>query len=104
MPAVTVDDVLTLPPIAKPDPATTTPRPVVSITTAPHGYEGLGFPVRRAFAGVDLAQLDPRSEEHTSELQSRENLVCRLRLEKKKTDWRCQRKSNECKYAKRHEI
>src|SRR6266511_5749882 len=39
----------------------------------------------------------PRSEEHTSELQSRENLVCRLLLEKKKkyrlcivssrTDW-----------------
>src|SRR5436309_12191838 len=26
----------------------------------------------------------PRSEEHTSELQSRENLVCRLLLEKKK--------------------
>src|SRR5690606_41628812 len=28
--------------------------------------------------------LDQRSEEHTSELQSRENLVCRLLLEKKK--------------------
>src|SRR5690606_21849639 len=27
-----------------------------------------------------------RSEEHTSELQSRENLVCRLLLEKRKTD------------------
>src|SRR5690606_39822709 len=27
----------------------------------------------------------PRSEEHTSELQSRENLVCRLLLEKKQT-------------------
>src|SRR5436309_11126208 len=27
---------------------------------------------------------DERSEEHTSELQSRENLVCRLLLEKKK--------------------
>src|SRR6202043_340827 len=27
----------------------------------------------------------PRSEEHTSELQSRENLVCRLLLEKKRT-------------------
>src|SRR5690606_41943614 len=27
-----------------------------------------------------------RSEEHTSELQSRENLVCRLLLEKKKSD------------------
>src|SRR5207302_10614737 len=29
-------------------------------------------------------QVVPRSEEHTSELQSRENLVCRLLLEKKK--------------------
>src|SRR5690606_40121633 len=29
---------------------------------------------------------EPRSEEHTSELQSRENLVCRLLLEKKKKD------------------
>src|SRR5690606_41025971 len=28
--------------------------------------------------------VEPRSEEHTSELQSRENLVCRLLLEKKK--------------------
>src|SRR5690606_40867056 len=28
--------------------------------------------------------IDARSEEHTSELQSRENLVCRLLLEKKK--------------------
>src|SRR5690606_41695770 len=32
------------------------------------------------------ARLRPRSEEHTSELQSRENLVCRLLLEKKKHD------------------
>src|SRR6266511_5315960 len=31
-----------------------------------------------------LNEADPRSEEHTSELQSRENLVCRLLLEKKK--------------------
>src|SRR5690606_17009430 len=30
--------------------------------------------------------VDVRSEEHTSELQSRENLVCRLLLEKKKKD------------------
>src|SRR5690606_40290032 len=29
-------------------------------------------------------RIDVRSEEHTSELQSRENLVCRLLLEKKK--------------------
>src|SRR5690606_41786833 len=31
-----------------------------------------------------IATRDHRSEEHTSELQSRENLVCRLLLEKKK--------------------
>src|SRR5690606_42155371 len=31
----------------------------------------------------------PRSEEHTSELQSRENLVCRLLLEKKKKPCCC---------------
>jgi quercetin 2,3-dioxygenase len=30
-----------------------------SVTTAPSGFEGEGFPVRRAFAGVDLAALDP---------------------------------------------
>src|SRR5690606_42006949 len=34
---------------------------------------------------VRAARFRQRSEEHTSELQSRENLVCRLLLEKKKT-------------------
>src|SRR5690606_41523430 len=34
--------------------------------------------------GPDHRRRGPRSEEHTSELQSRENLVCRLLLEKKK--------------------
>src|SRR5690606_41816269 len=34
---------------------------------------------------VALYRGDFRSEEHTSELQSRENLVCRLLLEKKNT-------------------
>ena len=32
---------------------------MVSVTDAPSGFEGEGFPVRRAFAGVDLARLDP---------------------------------------------
>src|SRR5690606_39883617 len=36
--------------------------------------------------GVRLVEEQLRSEEHTSELQSRENLVCRLLLEKK-TSW-----------------
>ena len=34
-------------------------RPVVSVTTAPQGLEGEGFPVHRAFAGVDQRLLDP---------------------------------------------
>ncbi|HEU4897906.1 MAG TPA: pirin family protein [Actinomycetota bacterium] len=57
MPAISADPVA-LPRIPDPDP-TAVHRPVVSVTTAPSGFEGEGFPVRRAFAGVDLAALDP---------------------------------------------
>jgi len=57
MPAVTVDDILTLPRIDAR--AGGRPRPVTSVTMAPRGFEGEGFPVRRAFAGVDLRTLDP---------------------------------------------
>src|SRR5690606_42035325 len=39
---------------------------------------------RRAKRTRQRPRRSPRSEEHTSELQSRENLVCRLLLEKKK--------------------
>src|SRR5690606_41568147 len=42
---------------------------------------------QRCFIGFDGDRhVIERSEEHTSELQSRENLVCRLLLEKKKQD------------------
>ena len=58
MPAITVDDILVLPRIPEPGLAETE-RTVTSVTTAPSGYEGEGFPVRRAFAGVDLPRLDP---------------------------------------------
>jgi quercetin 2,3-dioxygenase len=58
MPAITVDDILVLPRVPEPD-VTQVERKVTSVTTAPSGYEGEGFPVRRAFAGVDLARLDP---------------------------------------------
>jgi len=57
MPAVTADTV-TLPRLAEPGLADI-PRPVRKVTTAPSGYEGEGFPVRRAFAGVGTADLDP---------------------------------------------
>ena len=59
MPAITVPDITVLPRIPEPDPTIAHHRPVRSITSAPSGYEGEGFPVRRAFAGVDLAELDP---------------------------------------------
>ncbi len=59
MPAITVEDILALPRITGPDPAGSLDRPVTQVTTAPQGYEGEGFPVRRAFAGIDLRHLDP---------------------------------------------
>jgi quercetin 2,3-dioxygenase len=59
MPAVTVENILLLPRIEEPDAAVTQDRPVLAVTTAPSAYEGEGFPVRRAFAGIDLRQLDP---------------------------------------------
>jgi quercetin 2,3-dioxygenase len=55
MPATSADP-MTLPRLAAP---AGRERAVLAITTAPSGLEGEGFPVRRAFAGVDLAALDP---------------------------------------------
>jgi redox-sensitive bicupin YhaK (pirin superfamily) len=59
MPAVTVDDITVLPRIPHTDPLNSRPRPVRGVTSAPRGVEGEGFPVRRAFAGVDMGDLDP---------------------------------------------
>ena len=58
MPAVTVPDLAVLPRVPAVVP-TARQRVVRSITTAPGGLEGEGFPVKRAFAGVDLRDLDP---------------------------------------------
>jgi redox-sensitive bicupin YhaK (pirin superfamily) len=60
MPAITADT-LTLPRITAigASRASDTERPVRSITSGPRGYEGEGFPVVRAFAGVSAADLDP---------------------------------------------
>ena len=59
MPAITVPDITILPRLSRVSDPTGQARPVKSITRAPSGYEGEGFPVRRAFAGVDLRDLDP---------------------------------------------
>jgi Pirin len=58
MPAITADT-LTPPRVLRPDPASNAQRPVRSVITVPAGFEGDGFPVRRAFAGVSHADLDP---------------------------------------------
>ena len=58
MPAVSVDDLTVLARLRQPG-LGDQPRPVWQISTAPQGYEGEGFPVRRAFAGIDLTHLDP---------------------------------------------
>src|SRR5690242_20805270 len=70
--------------------------PYTTLFRSPDGAPG-GVPerdrVRRAGAvvldGVCGAPGVPRSEEHTSELQSHVNLVCRLLLEKKKKKKKC---------------
>ena len=58
MPAITVSNVLTLPRVSAPGPDVVQ-RDVLKITTAPSGFEGEGFPVRRAFAGTTKAEIDP---------------------------------------------
>jgi quercetin 2,3-dioxygenase len=57
MPTITADPT-TIPRI-EPPPLDAIERPVRSITTAPAAFEGEGFPVRRAFAGVPTSELDP---------------------------------------------
>src|SRR5206468_9852065 len=50
-----------------------------------HRNRGTGPPPRLGSSAAGQDAHRPRSEEHTSELQSRSDLVCRLLLEKKKT-------------------
>ena len=58
MPAVTVADLTVLPRVPEPGAgARSAPRALHH--HRPAGFEGEGFPVRRAFAGVDLRDLDP---------------------------------------------
>jgi redox-sensitive bicupin YhaK (pirin superfamily) len=56
MPALAVPDLTVLPRLTQ---VSGLARPVKSVTTAPSAFEGEGFPVRRAFFGVELSELDP---------------------------------------------
>ena len=59
MPAITVDDLTVLDRLPAPG-LGDQPRPVWQVTTAPEGFEGEGFPVRRAFAGIGRASCRER--------------------------------------------
>src|SRR5256712_4469814 len=62
-------------------------RRVQVLATVSHPHEVLARLVEAPdIVLVDYATPEARSEEHTSELQSRSDLVCRLLLEKKKTE------------------
>src|SRR5690606_42024892 len=56
-------------------------QPAVEVFAAEEGIPVGGFHFEHAVADLQDRDVE-RSEEHTSELQSRENLVCRLLLEK----------------------
>src|SRR5436309_9426811 len=58
----------------------------ITARTSPRVYRHVALPAPsdREKTQVFIQRYIARSEEHTSELQSRENLVCRLLLEKKK--------------------
>src|SRR5690606_40912629 len=79
------------PPVGSPStpsgpPAAWYPPPIMPPTGwVPLSGEENTRPPRKSWATPPFTRYSPvRSEEHTSELQSRENLVCRLLLEKKK--------------------
>src|SRR2546430_9605733 len=62
----------------------------------PKARHGHYYSLTRPMAGKTQSRyLSPRSEEHTSELQSQSNLVCRLLLEKKKTSSTYREQMNE---------
>src|SRR3712207_7982490 len=57
-----------------------------------------GYPGTKFFSFLKENNVEFRSEEHTSELQSRQYLVCRLLLEKKKKTTKKNRISNRSKH------
>src|SRR3712207_7131865 len=64
------------------------PEPVVAHIDAPDQWPPPRFgTLGHRCDDLDLRRVAARSEEHTSELQSRQYLVCRLLLEKKKNNY-----------------
>src|SRR2546422_8433609 len=70
--------------IRRPPRSTLFPYTTLFRSRRPPREDRSALPTARRRAGARILRLDSRSEEHTSELQSRLHLVCRLLLEKKK--------------------
>src|SRR2546430_6862370 len=60
--------------------------PYTTLFRSDRGHRKGGYGNGAAYAAREAERPVPRSDEHTSELQSQSNLVCRLLLEKKKND------------------
>src|SRR5258707_6044033 len=73
--------------------------PYTTLFRSPSPSSGVSRPHSMRMVVVFPDPLGPRSEEHTSELQSRQYLVCRLLLEKKKLRQKppCQRRTDAAK-------
>src|SRR5690349_22984683 len=74
--------------------------PILALGAATFAFAGLVSIINDStYATGKAAEAQQRSEEHTSELQSRRDLVCRLLLEKKKNYGKEIQKSNESAYV-----
>src|ERR1035437_10671685 len=75
--------------IRRPPESTLFPYPTPSRLPSRNGQRCFQIPdcVKRCWIGSRIGHTLSRSEEHTSELQSRQYLVCRLLLEKKNNMW-----------------
>src|SRR5438067_3991951 len=76
--------------IRRPPRSTLFPYTTLFRSDCPAGRSGIRFPLRQfpLYSHRFSTSRRTRSEEHTSELQSRFDLVCRLLLEKKKNNLR----------------
>src|SRR5690606_42049542 len=79
---LSLHDALPISPYRRNDRPSSTRAPSATGNRQDWRHRGRISPERRSPRGSSVRR--SRSEEHTSELQSRENLVCRLLLEKKK--------------------
>src|SRR5688572_31370791 len=94
--------------IRRPPRSTLFPYTTLFRSLTESGREAI-FPHRMGYSSSSIKQpqafdRDNRSEEHTSELQSQSNLVCRLLLEKKKQVLNPANKHQPQRYAARIEL